>query len=197
MSGCSNRPTLHESEQAVLADKSALIQLNEWRIKGKIAWITPQERTSAYINWDNEQDSAQLVLTNVLGISLANMSYDPQLATLNADGETYTDINPERLIARTTGWQIPIAQLQYWIKGIASPQQKQSVNDVKYNEDGSLNNFTSQCPSCDKWKITYSQYKTWQIKESEYRLPAAITLVNLNSQAQLKLRISQWSESRL
>lgn len=203
MFGCVSKP----KQVTSLANTSDIAALEQWRIKGKIAWITPQERTSAYINWEKNQASLSFVLTNVLGITLANMKYDGKVATLNADDKTYTDLSASRLIARTTGWQIPIANLQYWIKGITAPESEKVggeessdssenlIQDISFNEDGTLKQFTHSCRACDTWQVTYVQYKSWPLYEQSFRLPTSITLVNVYTQAQIKLRISQWSES--
>lgn len=190
-----------------MANTADIASLEQWRIKGKIAWITPQERTSAYINWEKNQASLSFILSNVLGITLANMQYDGKVATLTADGTSYSDTSASRLIARTTGWQIPIANLQYWIKGIPAPDSGHAQNhkreepadnriqDIVYYEDGPLKQFTHSCRACDTWQVSYVQYKNWPLYGQNYQLPTSITLLNVNTQAQIKLRISQWKES--
>ncbi|MDT0594001.1 lipoprotein insertase outer membrane protein LolB [Glaciecola petra] len=201
--GCVSAPKPRTS----LANTSDIAALDQWRIKGKIAWITQQERTSAYLNWEKNQSSLSFGLTNVLGITLAKMKYDGNMATLTADGKTYTDFSASRLIAQTTGWQIPIANLQHWIKGVAAPEIEKSISadsndsnenriqDISYNSDGTLRQFTHSCRACDTWQISYVAYKSWSLYEQNFRLPSSITLLNVNTQAQIKLRISQWSES--
>lgn len=192
-------------DQAVLALNNNLATLQNWQLRGKIAWVTPQERKSAYINWQQREQNMQFTLSNVLGINLATLNYDGELATLVADDQTYSDPSPSRLIYQTTGWSVPILPLSSWIKGAASTNGREYLSsgngDVLQKgfkqriirfENGLIKQLIPQCAGCDAWQIDYKRYQAVVIKQVEYQLPTDISLTNLKSNATIKIRVNEW-----
>ena len=106
LSACVSRPSL-ESE-AIIQLNNNLAQLQQWKLKGKIAWITNSERKSAYMNWQQNNKDMQFDLSNLVGINLASLSYNGELATLSSDGQVYEDSSPSALIYKTTGYLVYI-----------------------------------------------------------------------------------------
>lgn len=208
INGCVTKPSI-EDQAAITVDNN-LAQLTQWRLKGKIAWITPQKRTSAYMNWQQNDAQMQFNLSNVLGITLASLSYDGQSAILQADGKQYQDPSPSALIYRTTGWQVPLTSLSSWVKGAPSHKgrvykqsqlaNKDNTTQVLRYENGLIKQIKPACAttpnseSCDDWTIDYTQYTSVTINNVQYQLPSNINMYNTASQATIKMRISQWSQ---
>lgn len=213
LTACANKPAL-ESE-AVINLNSNLAQLQQWKIKGRIAWISLDERKSAYMNWQQDIDSMQFDLSNVLGINLASLTYDGQKATLQADGKTFENASPSALIYQVSGWEVPLEQLSNWVKGAASQHGRvvgnaqasfmkqddtQIVQQITRYENGLIEKIQTVCPPrpvqffrCDEWTISYNRYANVIIDENEYQLPTSITLFNARNQATIKMRINEWS----
>jgi outer membrane lipoprotein LolB len=202
LQSCASKVSL-EQQKALNIDQN-LASLSTWKLKGKIAWISPTERKSAYINWQQNEKEMAFTLSNVLGITLASLTYDEQLATLTADGETYTDTSPSWLIYRTTGWEVPIVPLSSWIKGAASIDGREYRNNISENtskvrkqsikryENGLIQQLIPACNNCDAWQIDYKNYQNARIDGVDYQLPSNISLTNLQSKAVVKIRISEW-----
>ncbi|MFW8590038.1 lipoprotein insertase outer membrane protein LolB [Glaciecola sp. 2405UD65-10] len=201
---CSTKPTLEQ--QAVISLNQNLAQLTHWKLSGKIAWISATERKSAYINWQQQGEAFSFSVTNILGISGGTMIFDGEKATLKADGEQYTDPSPAQLVYRLTGWDLPLSDLQYWIKGASgesgrfnTKQQAQlnTVSSIVRYDNGLIKQLVSQCKprqvSCSPWQIDYQAYKNSVINGVSYQLPSAITLRNLSSNAMVKIKVSKWS----
>jgi len=216
LAACSGKPALES--QAVINLNNNLAQLQQWKLKGKIAFISPSQRKSAYMNWQQNNRSIQFDLSSVLGINVASLSFDGQLAILQADGKTYQDPSPSALIYQTTGWQVPLEQLSTWVKGAASPvgrlNNKLTANDsyttvvmaqntqqITRYENGLIKQIKPVCANegseksrCDQWTIDYTSYANVTINNIQYQLPTQINMYNSRNQATIKMRISEWTQ---
>ena len=75
--------------------------------------------------------------------------------TLEApDQATVTAARPEQLIYQQLGWNIPVSQLVYWIKGIPSPNQPHQPEVDGFQQHG--------------WRVSYPR----QTLVEQYALPA-------------------------
>lgn len=188
--------------KAPLEDKSTillnanLMQLKKWQLKGKIAWITPDERKSAYISWRQDHDDMQFDLNNLLGINLASMQADANTASLTANNETYYNSSPSLLIYQTTGWQVPLESLKYWIKGASSELGRQQDNKhiVTRYPNGLVKEIQTSQHNEITWTVSYQSYESNTIAGVEYQLPKQVSLYNPSLNATIKILISQWSE---
>ena len=206
LSGCTSKPSL-ENEVAINVHNN-LAQLTQWKMKGKIAWITPSQRTSAYMNWQQNDASIEFTLTNVLGINMATLSYDGATAKLSADSKNYQGVSPSALILQTTGWQVPINALSTWVKGMpisANQKHKQAyaTNDAHITryDNGLIQQIRPRCTNelsrkspCNEWTIDYTSYTATTINNIEYQLPTNISMFNAANKATIKMRISEWSQ---
>lgn len=190
LSACKNthnikdRPPIDMSAQYMqLANHEKVNLLTHWELSGKIAIITPEERKSTYVNWQQAEQNIDFTLTNLIGVSLLNLSFDGNIATLEADGKTYQDTSTERLVYQTTGWILPLDELVQWIKGAT-----QNGDMVSNNEQGLPVLVEPTCANCAGWIIKYSQYK----KVQGVWLPFSIEVNNQARQTRLKFKVSQW-----
>ncbi|MFT7258392.1 MAG: outer membrane lipoprotein LolB [Glaciecola sp.] len=182
--------TLHDSktldmstEYLQLPNQGKLTLMSHWELTGKIAIITPNERKSAYLNWQQANQVVDFRLTNLIGVSILNLAYDGETARLQADGETYQDQSTEALVYRTTGWILPLDNLPQWIKGSVN-----TTDQVVPNEQGLPNIIQPVCATCTGWEITYSEYEYVQ----GVWLPFLIEVNNPLKQTRLKFKVSQW-----
>ncbi len=212
---CTVKPPLES--QAVIKLNNNLTQLTQWKLKGKIAWISATQRKSAYMNWQQNNANMQFGLSNVLGINLASLSFDGQVATLFADGKEYQGPSPSMLIYQTTGWQVPLEPLSSWVKGAASVDGRAGSNiaadqsssastkpQITRYENGLIKQIKPICANddikngvennnCDQWTIDYTSYKNVTINNIQYQLPKQISMFNSANQSTIKMRISEWS----
>ncbi|MBF7072561.1 outer membrane lipoprotein LolB [Glaciecola sp. MH2013] len=166
-----------------LSNEEKLSMLTRWELSGKIAIISPKERQSAYLNWEQLEDQTDFKLTNLLGVSLLKLNADSQSASLEADGKLYEDESKEALIYRTTGWLLPLDNLIFWIKGASNEQ-----DIIELNQQGLPRKISPSCFRCAGWQITYANYK----QLDGLWLPHAITVANFDQETTLKFRVDEW-----
>ncbi|MFT4732790.1 MAG: outer membrane lipoprotein LolB [Gammaproteobacteria bacterium] len=184
MNTLNNRKTIDISPEYIqLPNQEKLTLMSHWELTGKIAIITPNERKSAYLNWQQANQVVDFRLTNLIGVSLLNLTYDGETAQLETDGKEYQDQSTEALVYRTTGWILPLDNLPQWIKGSVNAQDQ-----VMLNDQGLPYIIQPICATCTGWEITYSQYEyvhgIW--------LPFLVEVNNPIKQTRLKFKVSQW-----
>lgn len=173
-----------------------LDNLQSWQLSGKIAWITPEERKSAYINWQTSNNDTTFNLNNLLGVNLARLRTENTVSTLSTDDKTFVGDSASLLIFQQTGFRVPIEQLKYWVKGQIPDSENYNANiknEITYRTDGLIKSLTHNCEYCDVWNITYNNYTQAEINQTTYVLPSSIELFNPAHQALIKIRITGWS----
>jgi outer membrane lipoprotein LolB len=161
----------------------SLKAIESWKIAGKLGVITPEKRTSVYINWAQNKDESDIKMTNILGVQLARVRDNKNGAELESDGKVISDSSAEGLIYQITGWFLPVSQLKYWIKAL--PTQNDQFDSF---ESGLVSSINADCINCDVWEISYDNYK--QINGQW--LPHKVRLSNDTLETRLNFTISKW-----
>tara|TARA_R110002012_G_scaffold148284_1_gene307063 strand:+ start:308 stop:928 length:621 start_codon:yes stop_codon:yes gene_type:complete len=165
--------------------QAKLSQIQHWKLKGRMAFKGSDEKFSANVNWQQIDDSYHLSLNTMLGINILTMQGDKESAELNTDDEQYQDTDASHLIWRITGWQIPVSQFPFWIKGQAQPTDK-----VIYAQSGVIEQLIPVCDSCAGWLISYQDYH----QVDNVWLPYNIKLNNSALGNQILIRVNQWTK---
>jgi outer membrane lipoprotein LolB len=120
-SGCSiqSRPPL-PAELLAMQDN---IALTNWQLSGKLGIRNQQQTKSAYLNWKQCGESFDIRLSGPLGQGGARLQGSRESVTLQTKDKTSSASDPEQLLQQQLGWSMPISQLQYWVRGIPSPNQ--------------------------------------------------------------------------
>jgi outer membrane lipoprotein LolB len=182
--GCAHKPPPLNLPPGWVIQKQQLEQYQSWQLRGKLAYKRGDEAFSANLRWQESPPNTSLRLFNTLGITLVDLSVTPEQAVLDVDDQTYTDSNAQDLLLQTTGWDIPVNQLQRWIKGLPDKE-----DTIEFNENGTIKRLVPSCQQCGKWIVEYNSY----LQSNELVLPSALTIRDISqSNAFIKVRISTW-----
>lgn len=158
--------------------RNALEAITHVKAKGKVAFISPQERFSANFVWEENNGDISLRLTNFLGATLLTMNIDDRGArVIDNDGNEYRGENADLLLARLTGFMLPVAELPDWLIGL--PNQNE---DYVLGTDHRLKSL-----NYGRWNVDYSRYDA----ASKPALPSQMTLSD--GQQRVKLAVSDWT----
>lgn len=177
LSGCA-----YKAEQAPAgswqAQKKTLSQLENWQLSAKLGIITNEERGSLSLFWRQDSADYRMNLTNVIGKRVFDLHRrGSQVQLIDDKGQLYEADNARQLIWQLTGWDLPVEQLSYWIKGLPA-----ASDNVTYDEHGRPKTINAH-----GWQLRYLGYT--QI--DGLWLPSRL---NLNhDETQLRLAISQWT----
>ncbi|WP_245560575.1 lipoprotein insertase outer membrane protein LolB [Colwellia piezophila] len=188
LSGCSSIPnddfklTIKQSPQQRVA---SLQHLSQWQVTGKIAFIETNNRNSASLNWqvDENNNSQRLSLTSYLGINVLQLNSKGNNHTLKVDGKTYQGNDLAALTYSLTGLILPTKALSFWLKGIAY----QESDIISYDEITQLPKTLSSHYNNELWQVSYSRYQ----QVANYSLATKISIKKEG--LLIKIAINEWS----
>ncbi|KXF79850.1 lipoprotein insertase outer membrane protein LolB [Enterovibrio coralii] len=167
------------------AQKAALSNIKDFTVKGKVAFISPEQRVSANFIWQQEGDTLSLRLTNFLGATLLKLDATPERAVLvDNDGKRYVGGNADLLLRSLTGVALPVEDMMYWIKGLPAAD-----NDYQLGADNRLATLSENALDSNQpgWQLDYTGYDA----NTDSLLPSKIKMTQ-NDQ-KVNLVISQWT----
>lgn len=159
-----------------------LVAIEHWAFSGKLGVKAPSDSGSLYITWRQDKQDFVIDLQGPLGQGSAKMVSVNNEVSLEHDGEHYRSQSAELLIFERFGWQLPVDQLQYWVRALPAPSDEVE-RQLERDEQGLL---LAQHQS--DWQIEYSQYH-WV---GDQALPGKIRAESLSLGVKLTLVISQW-----
>lgn len=166
------------------ADRTdTLSRFDHWQLSGKLAVKQPSDSGTAVINhWRQNGEQYDLALSSsFLGMGTTRLQGTPGFIELTlSNGDTYQSSEPETLVHAATGWQLPIDNLAWWIRGLPAPE-----GDFRllFDEQNRLAIIKQQ-----GWEIRYDR---WQGFVDEVpALPARITA--LKDDKRVRVVIANW-----
>lgn len=123
-----------------------------WSLRGRIAVHAGEQGWHASLNWRQSVTGYQLELSGPLGQGAVRLTGDAAGVTLErADGLRDWAEDADALLARNTGWTLPVSGLRYWVQGRAVPDRPA---DWERDSDGRPLRLRQ-----DGWDIRYSSYQ--------------------------------------
>lgn len=154
------------STSHVFADQPSCLKY--FNVEGKVAFSHGREGGNASFTWEQKASHYAIRLFGALGAGTIEIYGRPGFVGLvESNGKTHTEANPEFLIKKILGWNIPVSPLQYWLQGLAVPGTKFYA---KRDHQNRLVLLQQQ-----GWTIHYQQYTFHQ---NGHWLPSRMTLEN-------------------
>lgn len=123
-----------------------------WSLRGRIAVHAGAEGWQAGLNWRQTGESFRLELTGPLGQGAVRMQGDAEgVALERADGQRDWAPDADALLARNTGWTLPVTGLRHWIRGRAVPDRPAQW---EWAADGLPRRLRQ-----DGWIIRYTEFR--------------------------------------
>lgn len=166
------------------ARSETLSRFDHWRLMGKLAVRQPSDSGTALINrWQQQGEAYDLALSSsFLGMGSTRLRGTPGFMELTlSNGETYSSSEPEKLVLAATGWQLPLEQLTWWIRGLPAPD-----GDFRllFTTNGHLAMIRQS-----GWEIRYDRWHRFLPGYPD--LPARITA--LKDDKRVRLVVSEWT----
>ncbi|MBH0058265.1 outer membrane lipoprotein LolB [Pseudoalteromonas sp. SWXJZ94C] len=160
--------------------KPRLAAQKTWQVEGKLAFISPDERQSANLNWQQRENSNNLVLTTFIGTRILSLKQTEKGAELEFDGEEYFDTDAARLLKRLTGFTLPVNNADSWLKGTIDDQS------LIVDQLGRAKQVLWFDNTGKKWQIDYSAY----MQAEGYWVPTKLTLKHQS--IRIKIQLYDW-----
>jgi len=181
LAGCTNTPNSTPNNISWQTHLQQLQDLDTWSFRGKVAIITPEDRHSLNIYWQQINDEFHITLTTFIGGTVLELNKTAQFTEIiDNKGQHYYGEDTELLIKELSGFVIPVHALQQWIKG----------NPDQANYQLNIDNLVASLAGIDykniPWTINYNNYGYQQ----GISLPHKLDLKHEG--IRLKFSISQW-----
>lgn len=179
---------INASKQQTVAERNQqLSAINQFQLRGRIAFIQEKNRESASLTWsyNNKTKQQQLDLTTYLGINVLHLKNEGEIYTVKVGKDEYKTKDLTQLIYQRTGITLPTEALRFWIKGLSYQDQDQMIFHQTTNLPISL---TSRYDK-KSWRITYNNY---QVVDNHF-LPKKLTI--RQSGLTIIIMINQWTLS--
>ncbi|GJM13288.1 MAG: outer-membrane lipoprotein LolB [Pseudohongiella sp.] len=185
LSACSSiaPPAEQNSDWAQLRDQ--LLELDSWELRGRVNVRYDNESHTPRINWLQQDAEYNIRLWGTFNAGNTLISGRPNFVTLENGDETLSASSPEELILQQLGYELPVSQLNYWIKGLPSPdsEPRLSFNDLN--------------------QLTTIEQEDWTIMLSDMRqygaisLPRRVELTRPRNDIRLRFIGLNWSGDKL
>ncbi len=181
LSGCSQlQPRAPEQSPAPVSWAqyvSYMEAMQDWQLLGKAGIRTPQQSDSAGFSWQQNGTRYDISLFGPFNAQAARINGDDQQVRLEANGQVYQARSPEALLEQHLGWQLPVRDLAWWIRGLPAP-------DSPYTESRKNNRLASL--QQQGWQISYRRYS------ADNRYPEKLVLHR--DKLRITLIIHEWKK---
>lgn len=181
LSACSSiggNKTSTLDNQLFEADK--LTALDTWQLKGKLAVKTPEQATTANLQWLQNQHQYKLKLSGPFGTGAVIAKGNQDRVEVLHNATSYTG-DPEILGQRVLGVALPLDAITWWARGLPSPNAAPAVNRV--SDLGGIPKSFQQAG----WQLSFAKFQP----TAGYLLPTKIS--GQFGDLSFKLVISNWS----
>lgn len=111
-----------EAERRYVERLARLQATDRWTLEGRLAIRDGDDGGSGKLRWQAEPGGSRLDFHGALGRGAWRLIVSPGEAVLTmADGAVYRAASVDRLVTEQIGWQVPVAELSWWIRGLAAP----------------------------------------------------------------------------
>jgi outer membrane lipoprotein LolB len=158
-----------------------LSAVTRWNASGKLAIRTETQSESASLSWQQNGDNTHILLTGPLGLGATSIDSDRNTLQVRRDGDTKIfDISSAAASEAAMGWDLPLQELPFWIRGLPSPNAPVEAQVFQQNV---LQQLQQQ-----GWTITYENYALFD----HLTLPTRVTIERNDTRARLIIR--DWSD---
>lgn len=143
-----------------------LSMLDNWQARGKLSVVSPDSSNTGYLTWKQQQQAYDLYISGPFGAGASRLQGNQQQASLLLPGwkEPQYAASAEELMLIHTGWNFPVSEIRYWVKGQPIPKSKVKA---EFNDNGLLDSLEQH-----GWTIRYSRYQ----QQNGYWLPGLIRI---------------------
>ncbi len=161
-----------------------LASIQSWQLNGAMSVVTPKQAGSAQVQWQQKgPNNYQMDLYGPVGMGSVKLTGHPgQVILRMANGKTTSANNPEILLQQQLGWDVPVSNLYYWVRGLPAPGSPSNKQWDAYHHITSLQQ--------QGWNIQYKQYTN----VSGIDLPKRVFMNN--GPVKVRMAINQWQISR-
>lgn len=163
LAACQTAPRLQEATAWQIRE-TQLLALESWQLQGRVNARYQNESHTPRIRWQQRDELYTIRLWGTLNAGATQIEGQPGFVTFEQGGEVRTSSSPEALILEHLGYELPVSQLEYWIKGLPTPNEQHQMELGEFNEIINMKQ--------SGWTMHYEDYRLF----GNYSLPRRIEM---------------------
>lgn len=102
--------------------EAALAPMQNWELRGRLGVSDARDSGSGSLGWSQQGEHYRFELNAPVTGKTWRLSGDGRSAKLEGVRETAVDgVDAASLLRRELGWQVPVAELSWWARGLRAP----------------------------------------------------------------------------
>lgn len=162
--------------------RQALEAVDAWSLLGRVAISNGQRGGSGRLEWSQQPDGFRVALSAPVTRQSWSLASAPGGGVVleGIEGGTRRGPDPRLLLREATGWEIPLQELAWWVRGLETP----GASGIEYGADGYLQRMLAS-----GWTI---EYQEWQPAQAGFpAMPRRLQAER--GQARVRLVVDGWS----
>lgn len=155
--------------------------LNDWQLRGRVNVRYENESHTPRILWRQQNRDYDIRLWGSFNAGNTLITGGPEGVSLESGGEILRADTPEDLILEQLGYELPVSDLEYWIRGLPAPRGEA---DLRFNELDQLAEIRQ-----DGWSVNYTDPRQY----GELSLPGAINMIRAADDVRLRFVGLRWT----
>jgi len=172
---------LFQSQRSTGISPDSLQKIKNWTARGKMMVADNKERVSGYFYWQQNGRDFSFSLDTIIGTNLFSLEYKDGISIVKADGKQYKGSDPQTLIYKLTGHQLPISNMPNWLLGKVG----EDVINPNYDQNQRITSFNYQA----NFKTWLINYVNWEPRPPLF-LPKTLNLSTDTNR--VKISVSSW-----
>lgn len=162
--------------------RAALERLDAWTATGKVAVRAADTSESGSLDWRQRPGLTEVRLSGPVGVGTTTIASDGEVLEINRGGERQVlDIATPGALASATGWDLPLAALPYWLRGLPAPAPVEHTLELDPASRRPLS------LAQDGWLVRYSDFQAVE----HLLLPTRLEITRGDTRARVVIR--QWT----
>ena len=145
------------------ARRDLLESITQWEFTGRIGVRDDKDSHTSRIRWRQQNETYVINLWGTLNAGATEITGRPGEVVLVQEGkEPLRAATPEALVYEQLGYDLPVAKLRYWIKGVPAPE---GISTPSFNAENHLITLEQ-----DGWTVQYLGYTNYATESLPTRI---------------------------
>lgn len=164
LAACATSPRMDAPINDDWAQRLEVLEaLTLWEFTGRIGVRDDRESHSSRIRWQQHGEDYVINLWGTLNAGATEITGEPGRVVLQQEGkDPLIADTPEQLVYEQLGYELPVAQLSYWIKGIPAPG---ASSETAFDIDNRLIRLQQS-----GWQVEYLGYTNYETESLPTRI---------------------------
>ncbi len=170
-----------ESNSDWVAQRTRLQALDQWELRGRVDVRYDNDSHTPRIQWQQQDQEYRIRLWGSFNAGNTLINGRPGHVTMEQDGQVIDATSPEALILEQLGYELPVSYLEFWVRGLPSPESRA---ELEFNALNQLSRLQQA-----GWTVSYSDPRLY----GDVALPARLEVTRPENDIRLRFIGLNWT----